>query len=401
MLASLRQSPGRLRPAALALAALLLLTSLLVGAPARAAREYVSALLMEAESGQILVADNIDREWIPASVVKLMLLLLAQEAIEDGRATPDDLVTATRRAQRQGGSQIFLGDGEQATLEKLLEAVAVGSANDAAVAVAVHLYGSADEAVKAMNARAASLGMAHTHYVNVTGLPERGPENHSTARDLSQLARVIVTEHPGVLGWTSRTWTRFRQGLVIPCTNVLLKEFEGMDGLKTGYHHKAHSNIVATAQRDGRRLIAVVLGSPSAGTRNRVASRLLERGFRDWELVHALAAGEGFGDEFPVDHGWKATVPVLAGRPLAVAVPRGKGGDVRVRLGADATLEAPLDKGQVLGRIQAVLDGRVLASVPALAGRTVSRSWISLPFGKEARVWPELPSVEASGMGGR
>ena len=123
-----------------------------------------------------------------------MLLLLAQEAIEDGRATPDDLVTATRRAQRQGGSQIFLGDGEQATLEKLLEAVAVGSANDAAVAVAVHLYGSADEAVKAMNARAASLGMAHTHYVNVTGLPERGPENHSTARDLSQLARVIVTE---------------------------------------------------------------------------------------------------------------------------------------------------------------------------------------------------------------
>ncbi len=359
---------------------------------------HVSALLMEAETGQILFEDNVDRQWIPASVVKLMLLLLAEEAIESGRAAPGDTITANARAQRQGGSQIYLGQGEKATLQKLLEAVAVGSANDAAVAVAAALYGSADEAVLAMNRRAAELGMTATRYVNVTGLPEgrRADENLSTARDQARLAREIVLGHPGVLERTRLTWTRFRPGLVVPCTNVLLKEYEGLDGLKTGYHNRARSNIVATAKRSGRRLIAVILGSPGPRQRNRALARLLDRGFAEWELVTGLGTGRGFDDEFPVPGSWKGTVPVQAARVLRFALKPADRGRVRIILGEGAGLDAPLEKGQVVGEIQAWLGDRLLAKVPALAGRAVTRSWIQMPFGRDELPWPEL-TLDGSG----
>jgi len=377
-----------------------LLLIVLFAGPAPAARgEYVSALLMESDTGQILFAENPDREWIPASVVKLMLMLLAEEAIEAGRIAPGDSVTATWRAQRQGGSQVYLGKGERASYQKLLEAVAVGSANDAAVAVAVGLYGGVDAAVEAMNRRAAALGMTRTRYVNVTGLPERRgkPENKSCARDQALLAREVVLGHPGVLARTALTWTRFRKGLVVPCTNVLLKEFSGMDGLKTGYHHKARSNIVATAQRDGRRLIAVVLGSSGPKVRNRVVARLLERGFAEWELVTGMGTGEGFGAEFPVDRSWKGTVPVRAGHALRFSLKPGERERVEIRLAGDARLEAPIRRGQVLGRIEAWLDDRLVASVPALAGRDVDRSWLHLPFGREETPWPVLSLKPADG----
>ncbi len=354
--------------------------------------EYKSALLMEAETGQILFEDNIDQQWIPASVVKLMLLLLAEEAIEAGRAAPGDTVVATARAQRQGGSQVYLGRGEKATLQKLLEAVAVGSANDAAVAVAAALYGSADEAVVAMNVRAAELGMRSTRYVNVTGLPEgrMADENLSTARDQARLAREVVLGHPGVLERTKLTWTRFRPGLVLPCTNVLLKDYEGLDGLKTGYHDRARSSIVGTARRSGRRLIAVILGSPGPRQRNASLTRLLDRGFSEWELVTGLDRGHGFDGEFRVPGSWKGTVPVRAARGLRFALKPADRSRVRIVLGEGARLNAPIDEGQVVGEIQAWLGDRLLASVPALAGRAVARSWLRLPFGGAETPWPEL-----------
>ncbi len=382
--------------------ALLLLATTLCLSPAAASAssDYTSALLMEAETGQVLFEDKADRSWIPASVVKLMLLLLADEAVADGRAALTDSVTATARAQKQGGSQVYLAAGEKATLARLLEAAAVGSANDATVAAAVGLFGSVDAAVSAMNTRAATLGMTSTTYVNVTGLPERRglPENRSSARDQARLAREIVLYHPRVLEWTSRTWTRFRKGLVLGCTNTLLKDFDGLDGLKTGYHHKARSNLVATAERDGRRLIAVVLGSRSQDRRNGVAARLLEAGFRDWRRVDALREGQSFGEEFTVEKSWNASVPVLAGAPLRYLVQPGDESRVRIGLAEDVQLEAPLKKGERLGEIQAVLDGCVLASVPALAGRRVLRAWFPLPFGKKAPSRPVL-SAGAAGPG--
>lgn len=342
---------------------------------------YASALLMEAETGQVLFEDFADRPWIPASMVKMMLLLLADEGIDDGRIGLQDWVTASERAQRQGGSQVYLGAGEQAKLYKLLEAVAVGSANDAAVAVAEALYGSVDAAVAAMNERAVDLGMSATRYVNVTGLPERRgkPENLSTARDQATLAREIVLHHPRVLEWTCLTWTRFRKGLVLACTNTLLKQIEGMDGLKTGYHHKARCNIAATAERDGRRLIAIVLGSHSLSGRNREVRRLLENGFRDWQLMEVLAPGDSFGEEFPVAGSWRGTVPIQAETTLRFYVRHEDATRVKIVLDQQMPFEAPIQREERLGEIRAVLDGCTLAAVPALAGRAVARAWLPLP----------------------
>jgi serine-type D-Ala-D-Ala carboxypeptidase (penicillin-binding protein 5/6) len=370
---------------------LTLLVLSLAAAPASGGT-HISALLMEAETGQVLFADEIDRQWIPASVVKLMMLLLVQEAVESGSVAWEDSITATSRAQRQGGSQVYLGAGERSTVRKLTEAAAVGSANDAIVALGEGIFGSFDAAVEAMNRRAAVLGMTGTVYVNITGLPERRglPENHTTARDQARLAREIVLEHPDLLQITSLTWTRFRKKLVVPCTNILLKEFPGLDGLKTGYHHKARSNLVATAERNGRRFIAVVLGARSQRVRNETATDLLEQGFDDWLLVDAMATGQDFGQEFQVAGSWNASVPVAAGSPLRYLVRPADAPRVKVILSDDAAVVAPLKAGQQLGEIQAVLDGCVLASVPALAGRRVARAWIPLPFNKKSHPRPVL-----------
>jgi serine-type D-Ala-D-Ala carboxypeptidase (penicillin-binding protein 5/6) len=384
--------PFRRLTAALALCALLAL-AVPAAAGTAAREECAAALLMEAATGEVLYAEHPDREWIPASVVKMMLLLLTQEALEGGRIAVTDVVTASPRAQAQGGSQVYLTAGETATLQRLLEAVAVGSANDATMAVAEHVFGSAAAAVAAMNERAALLGMTTTHYVNVTGLPERGrPDNRSCARDQALLAREIVLRRPGVLAWTHLTETEFRPGLRLHCTNALLKRCPGVDGLKTGYHGKAHYNLVATAEREGRRLIAVVLGSPSAGLRNRVTARLLERGFQDWQLVTGLRAGEGFGAEFPVAGGWRNTVPVLAAQALQFSVTPQQAARVRIQLAAGARLAAPLKAGEVVGQIQATLDGRLLVSVPAVAGRGVGRRWFGKGSAAERAPWPELPA---------
>lgn len=350
---------------------------------------------MDAGTGQILLAENPDRTWDPASVTKLILLLLADEAIGEGRLSLADTIVATRRAQKQGGSQVYLAAGEGVPFIKLLEAVAVGSANDAAFAVAVALYGSGDAAVEAMNIRARALGMRNTHYVNVTGLPERTP-NVTTARDQARLAREIVLMHKGVLEWTKLKYTRFRPGLDVACTNAMVKRYKGCDGLKTGYHHRARCNIVTTAERNGRRLIAVVFGSSSPRRRNALAARLLDRGFSEWEEVLAMRAGEDFGEEFSVAHSWNATIPVEATAKLCFLVRSSEASRVTVVLSDDARLEAPLRKGEILGEIQVVLDGRVLASVPARAGRKVSRAWFDLPGGDKQ---PQRP-IFSAGMTG-
>jgi len=262
-----------------------------------------------------------------------------------------------------------------------VEAVAVGSANDAAVALAEHVWGDVDAAVAAMNAKAEALGMAGTRYVNVTGLPEgRGkPDNHTTARDEALLAREVCLHHPLVLAWTGKIWTRFRPGLDMGTTNTLMKSFEGMDGLKTGYHNRARSNLVATAERDGRRFVAVVLGSPSPKVRNRVVTRLLESGFRDWNLHLALRQGDDLGVEFPVARTWRGKLRVKAAEPLYYCLKKGGDDGVRIVLDNADRLKAPLDKGAVVGRIQVMQEGRVLSSVPALAARRMRASWFSWP----------------------
>ena len=342
------------------------------------AADYASALLMDAASGQILQEENADLSRSPASVVKLMLLLLAREAQDQGRVSPETLLESSSLAQSMGGSQVYLAKGDKTSFQRLIEAVALGSANDAAVTVAEGLFGSIEETLAAMNNRAAGLGMESSQYANVTGLPaSNGMRNLTSARDQAILAREVILHYPGVLEWTSKTWTRFRRGLVLANTNTVLKKFKGMDGLKTGYHDEARSNLVASAERNGRRLIAVVLGAESQDIRDNKVVELLESGFQDWTLRLALRKNDGLGVEFPVRKSWKGRVRVAAAADLQYLVRKEDLARGSISLDRAEDLSAPIREGEVLGEIQVLLEGEVLASVPALAQNSVRKTWIS------------------------
>jgi len=358
-----------------------ILVILLSASVAGASGDYVSAMLMEARSGQILFEDNADESWIPASVVKLMLLLLADEALQAGKVTPKTMMTSSKLAKRMGGSQVYLAAGDETSFQKLIEAVAVGSANDAAVTVAEGIFGSVPAAVSAMNEKCVELGMTNTVYVNVTGLPESGgrAENHTTAREQAILAREVSLRHPRVFDWTGKIYTRFRPGLDLGTTNTLMKSYEGMDGLKTGYHVKGRSNLVATAQRGGRRLIAVVLGSSGPKARNAEVVKLLDSGFAGWDMRTALRAGDGLGVEFPVKRTWRGKLRIHAGADLVYLARPEDMGRVSIELEDPDELSAPIEAGEVVGRIVVKLDGRVLSSVPALAAGRVRASGLRWP----------------------
>jgi len=365
----------------LALALLLGLPSLALSSDVPSSNACVSSLLMEARSGQVLFEDNADGAWTPASVTKLMLLLLAEEALNAGRVTPETIITCSEHAQSMGGSQVFLSAGDQTSVQKLSEAVAVGSANDAAVSLAEGIFGDEPTAVKAMNGKCAALGMTRTRYVNVNGLPVNNgdPDNSTTARDQGILAREIVLRHPRILEWTGLKTTPFRPGLDLNSTNTLMKHYEGMDGLKTGYHKKGRFNLVATAERQGRRLIAVVFGAPGSKERNAEVKRLLDSGCEDWEIRTALRAGEGMGRQFPVKRTWRGKVGVHAARDLVYAVKIEDLGRVVIELERPDAIAAPFDAGQEIGRIVAKLDGKVISAVPALASRRMRASWLNWP----------------------
>jgi len=359
----------------------LLIILILMISTAFAGEEYSSALLVEARSGQVLFEDQADRLWSPASVTKLMLMLLADDALREERLTSETPMTCSAYAQSMGGSQVFLAEGDQLPFEKLMECVAVASANDAAVVVAEGLFGSTDACVAAMNAQCVKLGMNSTHYVNVNGLPENhgGPENVTTARDQAILAREVLTRHTGVLDWTRIQSTEFRPGHALNTTNTMMRRYEGMDGLKTGYHAKGMFNLVATAERDGRRLIAVVFGSPGARIRNRVVERLLDSGFRDWDMRMALKAGDRIGAPLPVKRTWRGKLRACAGQDLVYLAKPADISRVIVELEKLGQLKAPIMAGQIVGRIVARLDGKVISAVPAIAEKRVRATWPPWP----------------------
>lgn len=249
--------------------------------PAVSQDPYIGAVVTEGATGKVLFEEQADREGYPASIVKLMVLLVVQEKIDEGLLSLGDRVKVTAEAANMGGSQVYLAENEVFTVEDLLYALMIQSANDAAVALAVHLAGTKDAFVEMMNARAGALGMDATTFHSVHGLPPgKGQKpDVSTARDLAVLGRAIL-EHPDLLRFTSAKERGFRDDTFIMRThNTLLHTFEGCDGLKTGYFRAAGYSIAATAKRGDRRVIAVVLGSTTKDTRNAKAGELLAKGF--------------------------------------------------------------------------------------------------------------------------
>ena len=333
------------------------------------AQTFEAALLQDAETGQVLFAQNSSKQWPAASLTKMMVALLTLEEIDRGHLSLQTPVTISHRAGQAGGRAINLRAGEVFPLEELLQAMVVTSANDAAVAVAERLKGSVADCVVAMNRRAQELGMNQTRYQTVNGLPltDGTPPDISSAADMATLARALI-KHRQILQWTSQHSIPFRDGRVmLPNTNHLVGKVAGVDGLKTGFTYKARFNLVTTAQRDQLRLIAVVMGGQSSQLRFRIAADLLEWGFAHFTRLRLIKSGEPVGAEVRVEHGSVSTLQPVAAADAAFLLRKGEGEDFQVSLQLPPVVAAPIARHQVLGELVVRNGTRVLAIIPALS----------------------------------
>jgi len=333
--------------------------------------ESRAAVLMERDTGRVLYAKNEHEKLEPASVTKVMTLLLTMEAIDSGALRYDDVVTASDYASSMGGSQIFLKAGEQMTVEDLLKGVCVASGNDASVALAEHLAGVTELFVDRMNNRARELGMNDTHFVNCNGLPAEG--HVTSAYDIALMSRELILHHPDILRFTSIWMDTLRDGAFqLSNTNKLIRFYDGATGLKTGSTDSAGYCVSATAERDGMTLIAVTLKADTSAQRFEDAKTLLNYGFSTFAL---LDAGEGVTlSPVAVELGTADAVePVISEADRRPLVERSLVAGAERTVELAESVEAPVEAGQQLGQITVTSGGDVLATVPILAGQSVPR----------------------------
>ena len=319
-----------------------------------------AAVLIEPESGRVLYEKSPDEKMPIASITKLMTLLLTFEAVHGGKLTLDTLVPVSEHAYHMGGSQIWLEPGEQFTLDEMLRAICVSSANDAAVAVAELVGGSEPAFVEQMNARAAELGMTNTTFRNACGLDTEG--HLSTARDVAVLSCYILNTCPELLHYTGIWTDSLRNGQTqLVNTNKLLKRYSGITGLKTGTTSGAGVCISASAVRDGLILIAVILGSPSSADRFNAATTLLDYGFANYAAV-PLPELPDRPLELAVKGSAEQSVPLdYSALPKTVLMEKGAAAELRTELTLPETLEAPVEQGQTVGKAS-VYAGETLLS---------------------------------------
>ena len=333
-----------------------------------------AALLMEKTTGQILFAQNEHEKLEPASVTKIMTLLLTMDAIDSGALAYDDVVTVSANAAGMGGSQVFLAEGEQITVEELLKCVCVSSGNDAAVALAEKVAGVTELFVEQMNNRARGLGMDDTHFVNPTGLTAEG--HVTSAHDIALMSRELLTKHPDIRSFTTIWTDSIRNGTFdLANTNKLIRRYDGATGLKTGYTASAGYCISATAEREGMELIAVVMKGETADKRNADAKALLNYGFSAYALVSA--APEEPLPALPVTMGEVDTVSLmLPPDALTAVVEKGQAAALERRIDLPESLPAPVRQGQQVGTLTLCSGDTELMTVPILAAEDAAgRSW--------------------------
>jgi serine-type D-Ala-D-Ala carboxypeptidase (penicillin-binding protein 5/6) len=339
---------------------------------------YQAAALADASTGEILFGENERIPWPPASIVKLMTVLVAIEEVEAGKATLDDQVLVSANASKMGGSQVYLAEGERFTLRELLGATMIQSANDAAVAVAEHLAGSAPAFVERMDARAKELGMEEAQFHSVHGLPPAKGQQPDlvSARDLVILAREIA-KHPVIMEWAATQEATFRRGeFGMHNPNHLLTRFPDATGLKTGFYGAAGFNVAATARRDGLDLIAIVLGSPSSNERFKSAVDLLQGGFTAYKLLAPVQAGEEVGPQIAISGGKESFVVGIAKTDLRMRLPREDAQRTKVEVRVPTQVVAPIQKGQKLGEVVVSRDDAQIAVVELVSPRDVAAtSW--------------------------
>ena len=333
-----------------------------------------SAVLMEKETGAFLLEENAHEKLEPASVTKIMTLLLVMEAVDSGQLSKDDPVTVSAYAAGMGGSQVYLEEGEQMPVSEMIKCVTVVSGNDCAVALAEHLAGSEGAFVTRMNQRAQELGMADTNFLNCTGLPAQG--HVTSAHDIALMSRELIWNHPSIREYTTIWMDSIRNGeFGLTNTNRLVRFYEGATGLKTGYTSSAHYCMSATAERDGMELIAVVMKSPTSNQRFDDAKALLDYGFANYAMVPVYPEVP----LAPVDVllGVQAQVQPQLERDCRLLVRKGEEGQVTTRLSMAQDVEAPVEKGQTLGQLEVYVGDELRDAIPILSSQQVDR--LSVP----------------------
>lgn len=368
----------RMKRAAAALSLLLSslpLMSLTVSAavPAPPAIEATSYVLLDYASGEVLAASNPDQHVGPASITKVMTAYVVLDEIRQGRMKLEDTAFVSEKAWRQGidssESRMFVQVGTRVPLEALLHGVITQSGNDASVVLAEHVAGSEQAFAEMMNQAAAKIGMKNTHFANAPGMPD--PQHYSTARDLTLLGRSLIQRFPEPYKWFALPDYSYN-GITQPNRNLLLKKDPSVDGIKTGHTKEAGYCLLSSAQRDGRRLIAAVMGTRSWAYREQASLELLNWGFRFFENAQLLGPTKPAG-KVRVWKGKAAEVAVGTLAPVSITLPRGDAARVQATWQADGEAVAPFAAGHKLGTLTLTLDGKLLRSEPLVALQDVGK----------------------------
>ena len=338
-----------------------------------------SAILMEISSGKVLFSKNPDEKLPPASITKIMTLLLVTEALDDGRITLEDTVAASKNASSKGGSQIWLKEGEQMTVHELIKATAVASANDACTALGEHIAGDEDSFVVMMNERAKELGMMNTCFENCSGLDDTTTNHYSTARDIG-IMRCELMKHEKIKEYTTIWMDSLRNGETeLVNTNRLVRFYEGTTGLKTGTTSKAGYCVSATAERNGMGLVAVVLGSDNSTDRFEDAKKMLNWGFANY-AVYQPTVDASLITSVSVLYGKQNTIAPIVGEISPILIKKGAEDKITQRVDLCVDVEAPVEKGQKLGTVYFESDGEILAECPIISENFVGRKGLVFVF---------------------
>ena len=331
------------------------------------------AILIEATTGEVIYEQNPHVQWAPASVTKVMTMLLAIEAVKQGKVSLDDMVLASDFACSFGGSQVYLEPGEKFTLHEMLLAIAVGSANDGSVSVAEHIAGSYESFVKAMNDKAKELGLENTNFVNTHGLDDE--QHYTSPYDMVIISRYLINNYPEILDYTGVKMHVFREEPLLELynTNKLLWWYDGADGLKTGFTSSAKRNLASTVKKDGLRLIAVVMGVEEKHGHFRESIKLYNYGFSQFAFKCLYEEGQEVLT-IPVSKGLVDQIGIIAENKVGYVIRKGEKDDGHIVLEVPQILEAPIEKGQVVGQIVVMRDNKEVARGNLVAPHAVEKA---------------------------
>ncbi|MET1249850.1 D-alanyl-D-alanine carboxypeptidase family protein [Sporolactobacillus sp. STCC-11] len=339
-----------------------------------------SAIVIEQDTGKILFKKNENKELPPASMTKVMTLLLIFKALQNHQISLKDKVNVSEHAASMGGSQVFLEPGETMTVDEMLKAICISSANDASIAMAEHIAGSEKAFVANMNKEAKKLGMRHTHFVNPTGLPVAN--HYTTANDMAVMARALLN-HPQVLHYTSKYEDYLRENtdkkFWLVNTNKLIKTYPGADGLKTGFTNEAKYCLTATAKRNGMRVVAVVMGAPTPKERNKEIAGLMDNAFAAYVTKPLLSKNKTVAMA-KVKKGDLAQVPIVTKHPAVLLLKKGESSKgLKKSIKMNGPLQAPIKSGTVVGQFIVKKKGKVISQTPLVVKDNVKRaSWWQL-----------------------